>query len=79
MMQQMTLYDEMDHLCDATTEDSNSAFSSTNNDSLTGASPTDESISGSSDNRGDPIDGPWFVDDDGAISEEESCKYSSHR
>ncbi|KAI4105726.1 MAG: hypothetical protein LQ339_003288 [Xanthoria mediterranea] len=33
-------------------------------------------MSESSDNRGDPIDGPWFVDDDGTISDEETSSAS---
>lgn len=79
MMHQMIADNEMDYFFDATTEDSNSAFCPADNDSIAGESPTNESISGSSDNRGDPIDGPWFVDEDAAMSQEETCKYSSHR
>lgn len=79
MMHQMIAENEMDYFFDTTTEDSNSAFCPADNDSIAGESPTNESISGSSDNRGDPIDGPWFVDEDAAMSQEETCKYSSHR
>lgn len=71
--------DEMDHFFDATTEDGNSLFSAVDNHGVSGVNSAHESMSESSDNRGDPIDGPWFVDDDGTISDEETCKYSSHR
>lgn len=78
-MHQMISDAEMDQFFDATTEDGNSAFSTVDNDSIAGASSADESMSGSSDNRGDPIGGPWFVDDDETMSQEETGKYSSHR
>ncbi|KAI4220603.1 MAG: hypothetical protein L6R36_007506 [Xanthoria steineri] len=75
-MHQMISDAEMDQFFDATTEDGNSAFSTVDNDSIAGASSADESMSGSSDNRGDPIGGPWFVDDDETMSQEETASAS---
>ena len=55
--------------------EANGPFYPVDNDSIAGVSPTDKSMSESSDNRGDPIDGPWFAEDTHDYAESNSTSY----